>query len=62
MFEAAIFPELGENWVSFAPYIASEPTAKTNARMKRWCECAYRYALDRQNIPNHGTKKLGQII
>ncbi len=39
-----IFSELGDHWVSFNPFRVDEPTVKTRARMKRWCESAYRFA------------------
>jgi len=39
-----MFSEIGDHWVSFNPFRIDEPTARTRARMKGWCESAHRFA------------------
>jgi len=36
---------IGPGWVMFPPWPVDELTAVTKARLKRWCERAYRHAL-----------------
>jgi len=36
--------EIDEEWISLDPFRVDEPTIATKARLRRWCEIAYRYA------------------
>jgi hypothetical protein len=40
--------KIGEDWIRFDPWAVDEMTPVTLARLKRWCEVAYRHALEAQ--------------